>query len=143
MGHQHPPDTNQINITLYFYDFDMAPSEITEEINLTPTSIGIKGEHYTISPHNQIDRIRTQSHWEYEWELHTNEFIGDIVDKYINEIIFPRINKIASLAKASSVQFQVVQYYYTGCNPTLCIGKPFVKILAEIDASISIDIYCL
>lgn len=144
VGHKQVPDTNQNHVSLSLFDFDMDPNEITEELHLSPNSTGVKGERYTIGPQNNcIEKIRDYSHWQYEWKLHTNEFIGDIIDRFIKEIIVPRIDKLVRLANSSSIQFQIVQYYYDGCNPGICIEKENMKILAEIGASIDIDIYCL
>jgi hypothetical protein len=37
----------------------------------------------------------------------------------------------------------MVQYYYTGHNPGYGFKKEQIKILADINAEIDMDIYCL
>ncbi len=144
MGQNQTPDTNQNHISLSIFDFDIDPCDITENLQLSPKSIGVKGEKYTVGlPDNRIEKIRDYSHWQFEWELSTNEFIGDIIDRFIKEIIAPRIDKLMRLANSSSMQFQIVQYYYDGCNPGICIESENLRILTKIGASIDIDIYCL
>lgn len=144
MGHEQVPDTNKNHVSLSLFGFDVDPNEISEELQLSPTSSGVKGESYSIGPsENRIEKTSDYSHWQYEWKLSTNEFIGDIIDRFIKEIITPRVEKLVELANTSSVQFQIVQYYYDGCNPGVCIEKEDIKTLAKIGASIDIDIYCL
>lgn len=134
---------NRNHITLSFFDFNYSPDIISKELELTPHSIGIKGDEYMIGSKNQIKKIRDYSIWSYEWKSQTNEFIGDIIERFIVEIILPRMDKIKKVSLNSEVQFQIVQYYYDGCNPGIFIKSEHTKILSEINSSIDIDIYCL
>ena len=144
MGHDNSLDTNQNHVSFSLFDFSVSPDQISQELNLSPMSTGIKGEHYQIgAPTNRIDKTRDTNHWQYEWKIHTNEFIGDIAERFVNEIIVPRIEILSTLSKTSSIQFQIVQYYYDGCNPGVCLEKETMQILSKIGASLDIDIYCL
>lgn len=144
MGLENIPDTNQNHISFGLFGFDIAPNEISEELGLTPKSIGIKDEIYFIGPPDKrIEKVLNENHWKYEWKLNTNEFIGDIVDRFVKEIIEPRKDPLKKLTRNSYLEFQIVQYYYDGCNPGIHINKENVTILAELGASIDIDIYCL
>ncbi len=144
MGHDQVSDTNQNHVSIRLFDFDQDPNTISEMLKLSPSSIGFKGEKYSIGPpHNRIEKISDYSHWQYKLKLSTNEFIGDIIERFIKEIIVPRVDKLVELSKIADMQFQVVQYYYDGCNPGVCIEKEDIKLIAKIGASIDIDIYCL
>jgi Domain of unknown function (DUF4279) len=144
MGKSEIPEVNQNHISLSLFDFNSDPSEISKALDLSPSSTGIKGESYLVGPPaKRIQKIREYSRWQYEWKLHTNEFIGDIIEKFIKEIIIPRKEKLIHLANSSTIQFQVVQYYYDGCNPGVHIEKSSMEMLGAIGASLDVDIYCL
>jgi hypothetical protein len=137
-------ETNQNHISLSFFDFDCDPKDITDELQLSPTSIGEKGGEYSIGPpENRIIKTNEYNYWQYKWSIDTNEFIGNIITRFIIEIIEPRAANILSLASKASIHFQVAQYYYDGCNPGVFINKECIKTLADIGADIDIDIYCL
>ena len=77
-------------------------------------------------------------------KINSNEFIGDIIDKFFKEIIIPRIDLIKEIGqKCEAVRFIIVQYYYTGNNPGYGFEKEQIKVLAEINAEVDMDIYCL
>ena len=77
-------------------------------------------------------------------KINSNEFIGDIIDKFFKEIIIPRIDLIKEIGqKCEAVRLIIVQYYYTGNNPGYGFEKEQIKVLAEINAEVDMDIYCL
>ena len=143
MTNNHLPDQNKNHIILSFYDFDYSPETISDKLNLVPTDFGIKGEEYFLGKGNKVKKIWESNTWRFEWNLRSNDFIGDIIEKFIDEIIIARIEAIKELSITSEVEFSVVQYYYDGCNPGVYIKKEHTKILSEINSSVNIDIYCL
>ncbi len=137
-------EINQNHLTLRFIDFDFAPDLITKKLGLEPLSTGQKGDEYFIGPQKDIPRIRECSHWDYEWKIKTNDFIGDLIDKFFNVIIIPRLKSIKDIGlNCKTTRFLIVQYYYTGHNPGYGFEKEQIKILADINAEIDMDIYCL
>jgi hypothetical protein len=137
-------ETNQNHIILQFFDFDLAPDFITDQLGLEALSTGQKGEEYFIGPQKQISRIRECSHWEYEWKIHSNDFIGEMIDQFFKEIIIPRVDLIKEIGRhCETVRLTVVQYYYTGHNPGYGFDKRQIKILSAINAEVDMDIYCL
>jgi hypothetical protein len=135
---------NQNHLILRFLDFDFDPDLITKKLELEPLSTGLKGDEYFNGPQKDIPRIRDCSHWDYEWKLETNEFICDLIDKFFNEIIIPRIDSIKEIGlNCKTIRFTIVQYYYTGNNLGYGFEKEQIKILADINAEIDMDIYCL
>jgi hypothetical protein len=136
-------ELNENHIILSFHDFDYSPEVISNKLNIVPSDSGIKGEEYFIGKDNKVKKDRKANMWRFEWNLRTNDFIGDIIEKYIEEIIIPRVETIREISLTSEVEFSIVQYYYDGCNPGVYIKKKHTKILAEINSSINIDIYCL
>ena len=144
MGHSSIPDTNQNHVKLLIHDFEYHPNQISEKLMIEPHSIGVKDECYEIGPpHNRIKKIHEYNYWEHELKLYSNDFIGDIVLKYIADFIKPNMLSLIEIAADSEMQFSVIQYYYDGCNPGFHFGKGVVKILSDLKASIDIDLYCL
>ena len=144
IGHSDTPETNQNHVKLLIYNFDYHPNQISERLTAEPHSIGVKGESYEIGPpHNRITKTHEYNYWEHEFKLLTNEFIGDIIEKYVDDFIMPNISYFKELAVDGDIQFIVIQYYYDGCNPGFHFDKRVVKILSDLGASIDIDLYCL
>lgn len=133
---------NRIHLILSFMDFKCSPEEFTTELQLQPSSTGIKGEEYLLSD-GVRKKMRGCSHWEYEWKICSNEFIGDYLTTFINEIIKPRIAVIKRMNADCVTRLTIVQYYYTGCNPGIRFEKEEIRILSEIGAEIDVDLYVL
>ena len=137
-------ETNQNHIILEFVDFDFTPDLITDKLELQPQSTGQKGDKYFIGNKNKISKIRECNHWNYEMKVNSNEFIGEIIDKFFKEIIIPRLDLIKQFGQnCEIVRLTIVQYYYTGNNPGYVFEKEQIKILAAINAEVDMDIYCL
>ena len=144
MGMKNGSEINQNHLMLYFLDFDFNPDLITEKLGLEPHSIGRKGEKYFIGYHKEIEKIRDCSHWKFEWEIKSNDFIGDMIDLFFKEIIIPRKSLIKEIGEnCQMIRLTIVQYYYTGHNPGYGFDREQVKVLADINADIDMDIYCL
>ncbi|MCF8373311.1 MAG: DUF4279 domain-containing protein [Bacteroidales bacterium] len=143
MGTDSIPKINQNHVILRFIDFDFDPNDITKKLGLKPLSIARQGEEYFVG-HKRIRKIWEFNHWDYELKTNTNDFIGDTVDQFFNEIISPRLDEIKEISqKSKTTRLIIVQYYYSGPNPGYGFEKEQVKILAEINAEIDMDIYCL
>lgn len=136
-------EINRNHLILCFLDFDFDPDLITNKLELEPLSTGKKGEEYFVGPQKQISKFRECSHWDYEWKIKSNDFIGDLIDKFFKEILIPRLGSIKEIGlNCKTVRFIIVQYYYTGHNPGYGFEKEQIKILADLNAEINIDIYC-
>ncbi len=136
-------EINQNHIILRFIDFNFNPNEITEKLRLTPLSTARKGEDYFIGK-RKIKKTYEFNHWEYELKTKTNDFIGEIISDFFKTIIEPRIDLIKEISnKCKITRIIIVQYYYSGNNPGYVFEKEQIKILAEINAEIDMDIYCL
>jgi len=135
---------NRNHLIFRFLDFDFDPELISKKLELEPLSTGQKGDEYFVGPQKQISKFRECSHWDYEWKIKSNDFIGDLIDKFFKEIIIPRLGLIKDIgANCKTIRFIIVQYYYTGHNPGYGFEKEQIKILADINAEIDMDIYCL
>jgi hypothetical protein len=133
---------NLNHIILWFLNFDHSPEEITEKLGLLPTRTAVKGqEHLNSGSTNR--KIHKFNFWEYEWKIESNEFVGELVDKFIDEIIRPRIREIKMLADTIDAELKIVQYYYSGYNPGYHFSVEKMKILSEANLEIDIDTYCL
>ncbi len=137
-------EINRNHLILRFLDFDFDPDLITKKLGLEPSSTGQKGDKYFDGPQKEISKFRDCSHWDYEWEIATNNFIGDLIDKFFNDIIIPRLSSIKEIGlNCKTIRFIIVQYYYSGHNPGYGFEKEQIKILADLNAEIDMDIYCL
>ena len=144
MGTSSGDEINQTHLILGFLDFDFDPALITEKIGLEPLSVGRKGDTYFIGPQKDIPRTRECSHWDYERNAKTNEFAGDLIANFCDEIIRPRVNAIKEIGLGCEItRFTVVQYFRAGRNPGFCFEKEQIEMLANIGAEIDMDIYCL
>jgi len=144
MGCDDVPDVNRNLLSLGLFDFAVPPEEITAKLGLPPESTGVKGEKYSVGPpHNRIERTYDYSFWTYTRETHSNDYVGDLADSFLREVVSPRQKILTELRNVASLQFQVVQYYYSGCNPGFGLEADHVQMLATVGASIDVDIYCL
>ncbi len=137
------PDINQNHIIIGFFEFDFSPDQFTTEMGLEPLNKGVKGEKYFVGSKMDIEKVHEYNMWTHELKTYSNDSIGDFIAKYIDEIIKPRIDTIKRLTEKCNVQLRIVQYYYDGCNPGIYLKPEHIKILADINSSIDIDIYCL
>jgi hypothetical protein len=131
-------DLNQNHLMLSFIGFDCLPEEITQQLNLKPTEVGLKGQK------NSRGRIYESSFWRYEWRKHTNDFIEDMVNDFFEQIITPQLQTLIQLSHICEItRFTLVQYYYTGNNLGYCFSKDQIQQLAALQADVDIDVYCL
>lgn len=143
MGTKGDIEINKNHVILRFIDFDFNPDEITDKLGLKPLSIARQGEEYFVGPW-KVRKIWEFNHWDYELKTKTNDFIGDTIDKFFKETIIPRLNDIKEISqKCRITRLIIVQYYYTSHNPGYGFEKEQIKVLAEINAEVDIDIYCL
>jgi len=143
MSQKDKKNTNLNHIILWFLNFDQSPEEITKQLVLTPTKTAVKGQEYLSGPNQTVKKIHKFSFWEYEWKIESNQFVGELVDKFIAEIIKPRFGEIKMLAKRIDAELKIVQYYYDGYNPGYHFSVDIMKILTEANLEIDIDTYCL
>ena len=143
MGNDKNPAVNQNHIILGFFEFDFSPDIFTKEMGIQPHDKGLKGDKYFVGSKKDVEKSHKYNFWRHELKIHSNDFIGDLIAKYIDETIKPRVDIIKRLTKDSNVQLRIVQYYYDGCNPGIHINSDHNKILADINCSIDIDLYCL
>jgi hypothetical protein len=141
MQEKESNDTNQNHIILWFLNFDFPHEEITTRLGLQPTRIATKGQEQ-IAP-NGVSKISRKTFWEYEWKYETNEFIGDVAEKFVDQVIKPRIEEIRALTEQIEAEFKIVQYYYDGCNPGYHFTANTMKTLVAANLEMDIDTYCL
>jgi len=141
MQERETNDTNQNHIILWFMDFDLPHEAITARLTLQPTRIATKRQEQ-VTP-NGITKISRHTFWEYEWKIESNEFIGDGVERFVNEIIKPRTEHIKALTAVIDAEFKIVQYYYDGCNPGYHFTTETMQTLIAANLEMDIDIYCL
>lgn len=122
--------TNRNHIIFGLYGFDVSPDEITERLNLKPTKVGWKGEEYEIGGRIKTKKIRDYNFWELETKTVTNDFIGDLVSNFAQEIIIDRKTEIKTITKACQCKLTIVQYYQDGLNPGYFFNSELIKLLA-------------
>jgi hypothetical protein len=122
-------------------NFDFPHEEITTRLNLQPTRIATKGQEQLAS--NGVTKISKKTFWEYEWKYETNEFIGDVVERFVDEVVKPRVEEIRTLTEEIEAEFKIVQYYYDGCNPGYHFTTGTMQTLIAANLEMDIDTYCL
>jgi hypothetical protein len=141
MEEKENKDANQNHIILWFLNFDFPHEEITARLDLQPTRIATKGQEQMAA--NGVMKISRHTFWEYEWKYEGNEFIGDVVERFVNEIVKPRTEQIKTLAESTDAEFKIVQYYYAGCNPGYHFTTDTMRSLITANLEMDIDTYCL
>jgi len=135
---------NKNHIELKFYDFAISHKDLTELIKLTPNNFWVIGDNYKIGPPNRSgERIRTSNFWGFDKFVESNEYIGDLAEDFISNIIVPRIQEIKSLTDKYHGEFSVVQYMFEGCNPGFCLSKNHIDILSKCGLALNVDFYVL
>jgi len=141
MQEKESREINQNRIILWFLNFGFPHREITSKLNLQPTRIATKGQEMIVP--NRVNKVNKHTFWEYEWKYESNEFIGDIVEKFVDEIIRPRTEQIKALTNIVEAEFKIVQYYYDGCNPGYHFTIQTMRTLIAANLEMDIDTYCL
>jgi hypothetical protein len=135
--------TNRNHIIFGFYDFSVHPIEITNRLSLKPTKTGLKGDEYEVGGKNKIKKIRDCNFWELEIKTITNDFIGDLVDEFVKDVIKDRMKEIKTFSTDCRCKLTIVQYYRDGWNPGYFFSRELIKLFADINTEIDIDTYCL
>jgi hypothetical protein len=141
MEQQESRDTNQNHIILWFLNFDFPHEEITKRLNLQPTRIATRSQEQVNA--NGVKKISRHTFWEFEWNYESNEFIGDVVERFVDQIIKPRTEQIKALADKIDAEFKIVQYYCDGFTPGYHFTAQTLQTLVEANLEMDIDIYCL
>jgi len=136
-----PLRVNENYIGLKLIGFECDFEEISEKLAITPTRIAKKGQNRSDRPGDK--RIWTSNYWEYERVTKSNDYIGNQITEFIDEVIIPQKDIIQALSTISEIEFSIVQYMHYGCNPGFCLDNSQLKIIAEIGAKLNVDIYCL
>ncbi len=92
-------EVNQNHIILGFFGFEFLPEIFTEELRLDPLVRGTKGEKYLAGSINQVEKVHDFNMWTHEIKSYSNDWIGDMIAKFIDDKISPRINTIIRLTK--------------------------------------------
>ncbi len=136
-----PLKVNENYIGLKLFGFECGFEEISDQLALTPTGTARKCLPKSERPADK--RIWSSNVWLYECVIKSNDFIGDHITKFIDDIIIPKRDVIQELSKTCEIEFSIVQYMHYGCNPGFCLNNSQLRIFAEIGAELNIDIYCL
>ena len=135
---------NKNHIEIKFFDFEVSHDEITRRLNLQPTNFWVKGDKYLVGPADmRTEKNRNKNYWGHEVKTESNDWVGELANKFIDEIVVPRTKMIKELTDEYHGEFSVVQYMYDGCNPGLYFDKRQIKILNDCGLELNIDIYVL
>ncbi len=135
---------NKNIVELKIFDFDTDPRYITNLLNLNPTRTWYKGEEYLFGDNRKgIKKTHESNYWEYRSVNISNDWIGDHIEKFIEEIIIPRKSLLKIITERFHTELSIVQYMYEGCNPGLYFDKKVIKVLDECGLELNIDLYVL
>ncbi|MGB4775268.1 MAG: DUF4279 domain-containing protein [Daejeonella sp.] len=135
--------TNKNIIELKISDFEVEHEEITYLLDLNPTHIWIKGEEYLFGNKNQVKKTMEKNYWKYNSTALSNAWIGEQLERFIEDIIVPRKDALKMIAARFHVELSIVQYLYDSCNPGLYFDKKVLKILSDCGLELNIDLYVL
>lgn len=137
-------DTNGENsyyVYLSIEGFEGSHEEITNLLGLEPSKIWQVGQKL-FSPNGKYIRTIEKNLWEYKIaELGGSS--SDLLEKYVFEVVKPRVDKINRIAKDSQVMLTLVEFYQTSFNPGYLVSREVINLLSEINCSLQFDIYCL
>ena len=133
LGKANGEGVNVHRIMLSFMEFDYAPDLITQQLDLQPTGTGAA----------DTDPGQDFNFWKYEWYVHSNDFIGDLLDAFMRDVITPRLPELQAISVTAETTLSITQYYHDGNNPNFHFSKQTLKVLQSINAAIDMDIYCL
>lgn len=102
--------TNQNHIILWFLNFDFPHEEITAKLDLQPARIAFKRKE--VEGQNGVKKFNKHTFREFECKYDSDEFIGDVAERFVDQIIKPRTKQIKALADTIDSEFKIVQYYY-------------------------------
>ena len=122
-------------------NFNFPHEEITARLDLQPTRIATNGQEQILP--NGVSKISRKTFWEYEWKYETNEFIDDVAERFVEQVIKPRIEEINALTEEVESEFKIVQYYYDGYNPGYHFTTSTMQTLVAANLEVDIDTYCL
>ena len=136
-------DKHQVGFSIT--EFNQAPEDLTQILNLQPTKMALKGQNYFVGPPNKkIEKSWPWNFWQYQEVIENNSlWIGDQIDEFVLKTILPRKSVLNKLKSTCKFEFAIVQYIYHGCNPGYHFDNKILKILAEINFEIDIDTYVL
>ncbi|WP_211441961.1 DUF4279 domain-containing protein [Collimonas humicola] len=133
---------SEINAELRILEFGCDPSEITKCLNLQPTSTWVKGE--IVSKTGKGILRHQENGWAWCSNLDSEEKVLDFRDLF--DDIFRNLNPIKDkfqyLPNNSVIQLACCAYI-RNCAPAFTLDERIIKLLAEINASVDFDIYCL
>ncbi len=116
--------------------FECDHSEISTKLDLSPSSIKIKGE---LSKYRKNQRIE-QNSWQFKSSLPRTEIFQDAHLANLLEFLLPRKDQILSLKKEFETGINCVGYY-TNVHPGFHINSKLLKNLAQLELNIDFDLY--
>ncbi|WP_187264810.1 DUF4279 domain-containing protein [Pontibacter beigongshangensis] len=135
---------NENIVELKIFDFDSEHGQITDMLGLAPTKVWVRGEEYIFGDkRNGLKKTRENNYWEYRSTNISNDWIGNHIDKFIDEIILPRKDVLRSISEKLHTELSIVQYIYEGCNPGLYFNKKALKAINDCGLELNIDLYVL
>jgi hypothetical protein len=133
---------NELIVELRVMGFDCHPSEITKLLKLQPTSTWIKGE--LVSKSGRGIKKNEENGWALRADWKSTEQPIDFSDLFddLSKRVFPVKERFAELSKESSIQVACCAYIREYA-PAFTLDEPTIRLLADINASVDFDIYCL
>lgn len=129
-------DIYQSFVSLNFYNFDVAPEDITKKLGIKPTETWLKGEvkrhkvGYTKFPRNT---------WTLRSSVAKDRPAREHLDELL-ELMRPHKTTIAALAKKYPSELWLA-LYADRYNPVVRLSPDLITALAEFHVTLSLDIY--
>lgn len=133
---------SEIIIDLRVMDFECAPFEITRLLGLQPTVTWSKGEAKSKS--GRGTQKFEENGWAWSRKLQSTEGALDFNTLFADLLkeVGPVKDNFKRLPARTCVQLACVAYIRNG-TPSFSLEEPIIQLLADINASVDFDLYCL
>ena len=129
---------NENHISFIICDFECLPEEITKQVGIEPTNTWLKDELRAVGKGKVKIRENT-------WDLESELPLTDSVERHLLHLLdklTPHKKIINELGKKYYVEFSCGLDFYE-FNPGINLDNNIIKRIAELNAKLDLDMYCL
>lgn len=132
---------NEYHVWFGIHDFECSPDELTKQLGIKPTRTKIKGEYRTVGKKKPRKMLNKENQWFLDSVLPRDVTIEEQLKHLVGKIK-PHKQKLIEITKKYYTEFGCAIYHYE-VNPGIHLDNNLLKEIAELNARIDLDIYCL
>lgn len=129
---------SEIKVRLTIKNFPMSPDELSQRLGLQPTTAWMKGQPKKLAKGS----LYSFNNWELDSGLNNSESLENHLKALMGKIIPLQMNftKVCPLYETT---ISCVIYSYEKDRPSIFFDKETVDLVAQLKASIDIDLYVM